>query len=155
MLASLSDLDPNQSETRVTLHASAVLFNKKAVLIVGPSGTGKSTLALELLARGASLIADDQCILERRADAIWLHAPQNLPAAIEVRNFGLLGAEMASGGWLHLIVDMTQVESERLPARHVKRLWGQDITCVHKIEGPHFPAAIVQYIKAGRMEPET
>jgi HPr kinase/phosphorylase len=45
--------------TRLYLHASAVSLDGNGVLICGASGTGKSTLALQLMALGAELIADD------------------------------------------------------------------------------------------------
>ena len=46
------------------LHASCVTDGVSAVLIVGPSGSGKSALALELMSREAALIADDRTIVE-------------------------------------------------------------------------------------------
>ncbi|MFQ5437976.1 MAG: HPr kinase/phosphorylase, partial [Paracoccaceae bacterium] len=45
------------------VHAGAVAFDRRAVLILGPSGSGKSSLALELMSRGASLVSDDRTIL--------------------------------------------------------------------------------------------
>ena len=66
------------------LHASAVSTDRGVVAIAAPSGTGKSTLALELMRRGWPLFADDTVVLGRRGDAIEAHpaAPFiNLPAA--------------------------------------------------------------------------
>jgi hypothetical protein len=74
------------------LHASAVLTDHGVVAIAAPSGTGKSTLALELVRRGWPLFADDTVVLGRRDDAIEAHpaAPFiNLPAAAgNVRSLG-------------------------------------------------------------------
>jgi serine kinase of HPr protein (carbohydrate metabolism regulator) len=54
-----------------SVHASAVLVCARAILIQGPSGSGKSRLALALLqaAQGGSLrfarlVADDRVVLE-------------------------------------------------------------------------------------------
>jgi hypothetical protein len=65
------------------LHASGVMTDRGVVAIAAPSGTGKSTLALELMRRGWPLFADDTVMLGRRGDAIEAHpsAPFiNLPA---------------------------------------------------------------------------
>ena len=42
-----------------TIHATCVAIEGRGVLIVGPSGSGKSDLALRLIDRGAALVADD------------------------------------------------------------------------------------------------
>jgi hypothetical protein len=74
------------------LHASAVSTDRGVVVIAAASGTGKSTLALELIRRGWPLFADDTVVLGRRGDAIEAHpaAPfVNLPAtAGDVRSLG-------------------------------------------------------------------
>lgn len=60
-----------------------------AVLIEGDSGSGKSSLALELIDRGARLVGDDGVTLEDRAGALWALPPPNTAGLIEVRNLGL------------------------------------------------------------------
>jgi hypothetical protein len=65
------------------LHASGVSTDRGVVAITASSGTGKSTLALELLKRGWPLFADDTVVLGRRGDAIEAHPSVpfvNLPA---------------------------------------------------------------------------
>lgn len=46
-------------------HANLVLLNHKGILIMGPSGSGKSSLSYQLVQQGASLIADDLVLLEQ------------------------------------------------------------------------------------------
>jgi hypothetical protein len=55
-------------------HASAVEIDGRAVAISGPSGLGKSTLALELCLGGAGFITDDVLALEERDGTLLAHA---------------------------------------------------------------------------------
>lgn len=74
------------------LHASGVMTDRGVVAIVASSGTGKSTLALELMKRGWPLFADDTVMLGRCGDAIEAHPSTpfiNLPAAAD--DVGTLG----------------------------------------------------------------
>jgi hypothetical protein len=54
-------------------HASAVACDGRAVGFVGPSGAGKTSLALELARRGAQFLADDVLALERRDQQLLAH----------------------------------------------------------------------------------
>ncbi|HEY2054834.1 MAG TPA: hypothetical protein VGH14_12955 [Solirubrobacterales bacterium] len=68
---------------REALHAAAVADEGGAILVAGPSGGGKSSLALELVRRGRRFLADDIVVLERREGGIVAHPAgpfANLPA---------------------------------------------------------------------------
>ena len=56
------------------VHATAVAIDGQAVLLRGPSGSGKSDLALRLIDAGARLVADDQSELSRRGDVMIVRA---------------------------------------------------------------------------------
>ncbi len=75
------------SETR---HASCVAIDGKAILITGPSGSGKSDLALRLIDRGARLVSDDYTVLQRHADGIWAAPAPNIGGQIEIRGIGII-----------------------------------------------------------------
>lgn len=54
-------------------HASAVAIDGRAVAFVGPSGAGKTSLAVELCRLGAGFLADDVLVLERHLDEVIGH----------------------------------------------------------------------------------
>lgn len=69
---------------------SAVAIAGRAVLIAGESSSGKSSLALALIDRGAVLIGDDGVTLELRAGQLFISPPPRIAGLIEVRNLGLI-----------------------------------------------------------------
>ena len=70
--------------------ATCVAIGGRAILIEGPPGIGKTSLALALIDRGAALIGDDGVTLELRGDELLASPPPNTAGLIEVRNLGLL-----------------------------------------------------------------
>src|SRR5688500_15992364 len=70
--------------------ASCVARGGRALLIEGPAGSGKSSLTLALIDRGALLVGDDGVLLERSADRLLARPHPNIAGRLEVRNLGLL-----------------------------------------------------------------
>ena len=132
------------------LHASCVAVANSAVLIIGPSGSGKSSLALQLMALGGVLVSDDCTSVARQGSQILAHPVSNIKGLIEARGVGLLSAETCEAAYIRLIVDMEQEELDRLPEFHDYSLLGQKFPLLRKVNAPHFPAAILQYLKGGR-----
>jgi serine kinase of HPr protein (carbohydrate metabolism regulator) len=97
-----------------TLHASTVALDGRAVLISGPSGSGKSDLALRLLDRGFVLVSDDQTIVKKDGDRLVATAPPTIAGKLEVRGIGIVEMERADNVPVALIVELTS-EIQRLP----------------------------------------
>lgn len=144
-------LPPRPTRTADTiLHASCVAVSGKAVLIRGASGLGKSSLALELMGRGAFLVADDRTCLIRHDRGVIAFAPAPLLGKIEARYIGILKAKTAPPTLVSLVIDLDHIETERLPPMRHCDLLGHDIPLLHKVDGPHFPAAVLQMLTTGR-----
>ena len=108
-----------------TLHASAVALEGRGLLIVGRAGSGKTALALEMIALGAALVADDRvCVEPDSGGRLWLSAPPALAGLVEVRGFGLARLAPAGATPLALIADLDRAETARLPERHTRTLQG-------------------------------
>ncbi|WP_342351761.1 HPr kinase/phosphatase C-terminal domain-containing protein [Pseudooceanicola antarcticus] len=132
------------------MHASCVALQGRAVLILGASGSGKSSLALELMSRGAALVADDRVILTREGSRLIARAPETLSGMIEARGVGLLGAAPAGPQPVQLVVDLDQTEENRLPPHRSTNLLGLSLTLLHNTDTAAFAAAILQYLREGR-----
>jgi serine kinase of HPr protein (carbohydrate metabolism regulator) len=76
------------------LHAGLVALRLdgywRGVLIEGPSGGGKSDLALKALEAGFRLVADDRVMVWRSGEALYGRAPQPLAGLIEARGHGVI-----------------------------------------------------------------
>jgi len=72
------------------LQASCVAVNGHAILIEGEPGSGKSSLALALIDRGAALIGDDGVELKRETDTIIASPPPNIAGKLEIRHVGIV-----------------------------------------------------------------
>lgn len=136
----------------LTLHATCVAVEGCGVLITGPSGAGKSGLALALMAHGARLVADDRVTLSVEDGALWATCPPAIRGMIEARGLGLLAAETVEGAEVAVVVDLSVTETERLPPRRVVTYLGRTVALVRGGAGPHFPAALLHYVRAGRRE---
>lgn len=132
------------------IHAGCVALGNRGVLILGSSGTGKSALALQLMAFGCELVSDDRTALAARGGVVVAAAPLPIRGRIEARGVGILSARARAAARVALVVDMNETEGERLPPMRTYTLLGVELPLLHRVESPHFPAAILQYLKGGR-----
>jgi HPr kinase/phosphorylase len=106
------------------LPASCVAVGNRALLIAGRPGSGKSALALDLLALGATLVADDQVELTRAGDTLLAAPPPRLAGLIEARGLGLLRVPYAAPLPVLALLDLDETEPQRLPVRRSIDLLG-------------------------------
>ncbi len=112
----MAGLDRYDATSSLLLHGSAVSLGGKGVLLLGRSGGGKSDLALQMIDRGAILIADDQVRIDREGNCLVAKPPAKLAGLIEVRGVGILRLPHTKNR-LDLAVDLDlDGEEERLPA---------------------------------------
>lgn len=76
--------------TAPAVHATTLAFGGRGVALRGPSGSGKSDLALRLMDRGWCLVADDYTCITGTNGRAWAHAPPALAGKMEVRGLGIL-----------------------------------------------------------------
>ena len=74
------------------------------IAVDGPTASGKSALALDLMSRGAGLIADDRVCVTRRGDAVIADCPPALEGRIEARGLGILTAVLGTPLFLWLLL---------------------------------------------------
>jgi HPr kinase/phosphorylase len=105
-----------------TVHASAVLIGARAVLIRGPSGSGKSRLALDLLQAAqagalvfARLVADDRVHLQSTGGRLLVRPATPLAGLLEVHGVGVLRLTHEPAAVVGFVVDLDAADAERLP----------------------------------------
>jgi serine kinase of HPr protein (carbohydrate metabolism regulator) len=97
-----------------TMHASTVAMDGRAVLICGPSGSGKSDLALQLIDRGFVLVSDDQTMVRKDGEKLLANAPDKIAGKLEIRGIGIVDMERVSDVRVALVVELTS-DIQRLP----------------------------------------
>lgn len=142
-----------RAQEPVNLHASAVAFGPSGLLILGASGSGKSSLSLQLMSLGATLVADDRVLATPDVEGgLRLTAPPRLEGLIEARSVGLIRVNHgpAIARW---VVTLDEVENERLPERHETVIADVALPLLRKVESPAFPAMLYALMNGGRAAP--
>ncbi|KKW93125.1 MULTISPECIES: HPr kinase/phosphorylase [Sphingobium] len=113
-----------------TLHATSVAIDGQAVLLCGPSGMGKSDLALRLIDRGAVLVSDDYTRVLAIEGRLFARAPDRIVGMMEVRGLGLVDMPHADNAPVALAVDLSDAV-ERMPLEPAMRaMAGVDVPVV-------------------------
>lgn len=153
--------DTASDQAPVTVHATAIAWGASAALIRGPSGSGKSDLAIRVLALSSGgmsglglppgdprLIADDQVQLHDDGTAIVASAPPAIAGLIEVRSVGILAVPARANAPIALVVDLVSPGQpiERLPDTQTAMLLGRPIPRIDL--APFEPSAAIKLVLA-------
>ena len=92
-------------------------------------------------------MADDRTKVTRDGDTVIAEAPEAIRGLIEARHVGLLRMQHAGPTSISLVVDLQQMESERLPPPRFQEILGLPLPCLHRVDGAHFAAAILLYLR--------
>ena len=112
------------------IYATCLELNHKGILLIGPSGSGKSDLALRLIKeKQAILISDDRTNIEIVSGAIIASCPQTIQGLLEVRGIGIVKMPHKEQTKISLVIELTNnlEEIERLPQDETTTLLGVEI----------------------------
>ncbi|WP_171125238.1 MULTISPECIES: HPr kinase/phosphorylase [unclassified Ruegeria] len=136
------------------IHATCVALDGRGLLILGTAGAGKSALALQMMALGAGLVADDRVVLTMEAEKVLIDAPPEIQGLIEARGVGLLRAQSVGPVNLSYVVDLDQTETARLPDVTEIRALRQTVPLLRGAGVPNLASALMQLLKMARVDPE-
>ena len=129
------------------LRATGICLGDRGLALIGASGSGKSEVAIQMMALGARLVSDD---------GLWLSAtnqmirPDTAPDMIEARGIGLLHALPVARAPLSAVVDLDRVEPDRLPPWRETAAPGGTVPLILGRDHPCLAAALCQYLVYGR-----
>jgi serine kinase of HPr protein (carbohydrate metabolism regulator) len=134
---------------RRLVNGTAVAWRGLGVLILGPSGSGKSDLTLRLIDSGATLIADDVVELKREGELLLLSFPPEGPAELkghmEIKGLGIMSVPVAPPEIpLALVLEATPPDQVELIPESLESEWlGLPVTTlrIHLLE-PSAPAKV-------------
>jgi HPr kinase/phosphorylase len=119
------------TETTKLIYGTCVALGRTAAILQGPSGSGKSDLALRFALQtpaelDAALVADDQVRIEVRDGKLFASPPDTLAGKIEVRGLGIITLPFRREAELKLLVQLEEADNiPRLPtAPHAAPLCG-------------------------------
>ncbi|MFV0295842.1 MAG: HPr kinase/phosphorylase [Hyphomicrobiaceae bacterium] len=144
----MPDAPTPRSGNTLNIHATCVAIDGAAALIIGPSGSGKSDLALRCVSQPfhllgqtvtLSLVADDRVDLTRESDTLIARPPPSLAGLIEVRGIGITTLCYRAQAPVRLVVDIS-------PDRALARL--PDPQPVQDFLGITLPVLVVRPFEA-------
>jgi HPr kinase/phosphorylase len=106
------------------IHATVVAIGRWGVVIMGPSGSGKSDLALRLIDRGATLVGDDYIAMINVSNTPVARSAPSLAGKIEVRGIGILGMDYIDSAPVRLCIELGDDGERFLEQWPVKHLCG-------------------------------
>src|SRR5512132_631383 len=107
------------------LRGTCIAVEGSGVLLRGPSGSGKSDLALRLIDAGGRLVADDYTDVSEVAGRLVATAPPKVHGLLEVRGIGIIRLQAKPSARLIACVDLVPIDKiERMPVPEDVRILG-------------------------------
>ncbi len=122
--------------SKLVIHATSLSLHIgqewRGVLIMGPSGSGKSDLALRMIqsANNCALVSDDYSLLWLSGGQLYAGAPETIEGRMEIRGIGIMAAETRRLTRIHLAVLVQSDPIERLPENQTTAILGHAIPTI-------------------------
>jgi serine kinase of HPr protein (carbohydrate metabolism regulator) len=123
--------------------ASCVAIGGRGVLIEGAPGSGKSSLVLALLDRGAEFVGDDSLLVEARDGKLHVHPHPETAGLLEVRNLGLITRPVRADVAVALVLRLEEDAPRFIDAAEQCAILGVPLPLVRL-----WPGSPVQHLKA-------
>ena len=134
------------------IHATAIVVGKTGLLLLGPSGWGKSMLAFTCIAEAqrmnisSVLVADDQVLISRRGEDVIAQCPPTIAGLIELRGTGIVRMPHIDEARMHYAVLPGNVTGEdRVPPANERSVIaeGVDLPVVRLLATAPLPLAVL------------
>ena len=125
--------------------ATCVAIGSRGVLIEGPSGSGKSALALALIDRGAQLVGDDGVMLQPLEGRLLAQPHPRTRGLLEIRNIGLVRFDVCERVTISLLVSLDENAPRFIEAAQVAEREGIVLPAVAIWPEPTPPALKIEH----------
>lgn len=121
--------------SKLILHATSLSLlvgqTWRGVLIVGPSGIGKSDLALRAIQSGCHLVSDDYSCVWNSGDDLYAAPPETIEGLMEIRGLGILNQSQRRPMTRISLVALAQTDPvERLPQAEITPILGRNLATI-------------------------
>lgn len=127
------------------LQATCVAVGGRGVLIEGAPGTGKSSLALALIDRGAVLVGDDGVLVETEVGRVVASPHPNIAGKLEVRGVGLIDLPVAAAVPIALVIHLDEDAPRYVEAAETREIGGIAVPLIRL-----WPGSPVLHLRAER-----
>jgi HPr kinase/phosphorylase len=111
-----------------SLHATCIVIEEKGILIIGPSGIGKSTLARSLISAAqkeglfARLIADDRVYVTPHQGHLVASCPPAILGKMEINGMGIVQMQYEPSALIKLVIQMDETKNARMLEKDDRRI---------------------------------